>query len=181
MVCLALGFGEDAARSWGEYQREAIAGGEWWRLLSAHFVHLGWGHLWLNLAALLLIAMLLEEMISTAQWLATTLVAALAIDFGLFVWNNDVSWYVGLSGVLHGYVALGAVRFLEERVLLGAVLGIGVALKLVWEQTSGPIPLTQASAGGPVVVAAHLYGAAGGLAVAAGARLLRRRSKTHAL
>ena len=31
----------------------------------------------------------------------------------------------------------------------------------------GPIPFTQASAGGPVVVAAHLYGAAGGVAVAA--------------
>jgi rhomboid family GlyGly-CTERM serine protease len=180
LLCLALGFGEDAARAWGEYRREAIAGGEYWRLLSAHFVHLGWGHLWLNLAALLLISMLLEETLSMTEWTVTTLVAALAIDLGLYLWNNDVKWYVGLSGVLHGYVAIGAVRLLGQRPLLGAVLGLGIGLKLIWEQTAGPIPFTQASAGGPVVVAAHLYGAAGGLIVAAPA-LLRRRSKTHAL
>jgi rhomboid family GlyGly-CTERM serine protease len=181
LICLALGFGEDAARAWGEYRREAIEGGEWWRILSAHFVHLGWGHLWLNLAALLLIAMLLEETLSMTEWVATTLVAALAIDLGLYLWNNDVKWYVGLSGVLHGYVAVAAMRLLEERPGLGIVLGLGIGLKLVWEQAVGPIPFTQASAGGPVVVAAHLYGAAGGVAVAAAGFLLRRGSKKHVL
>ena len=30
------------------FERSAIAAGEWWRLLGAHFVHLGWMHVLLD-------------------------------------------------------------------------------------------------------------------------------------
>jgi membrane associated rhomboid family serine protease len=43
------------------YERTAIVSCEWWRLVSAHLVHLGWAHLALNAAALLMIAVLLGE------------------------------------------------------------------------------------------------------------------------
>ena len=55
-ACLALGLGEDALRQWGRYDRGALASGELWRLVTAHLVHLSWGHLWLNLAALVMMA-----------------------------------------------------------------------------------------------------------------------------
>jgi membrane associated rhomboid family serine protease len=41
---LALGLGEDELRQWGRYDREALESGELWRLVTAHLVHLGWGH-----------------------------------------------------------------------------------------------------------------------------------------
>ena len=36
------------------------------------------------------------------------------------------------------------------------------AAKLGWEQLAGPLPFTGETAGGPVIVDAHLYGAVGG-------------------
>ncbi len=177
-----LGAGGDAAREWAQYERAALETGQAWRLLTAHLVHLNWGHVGLNVVALVLIALLFEDLLSPLDWLAATVLAALAIDLGLYVWNNDVQWYVGLSGVLHGYVVLGAAALAGERRGIGVTLALGVAGKLVWEQFAGPLPFTEAQAGGPVVVAAHLYGAAAGALLAAARPFARRvAARRHAL
>ena len=71
-------------------------------------------------------------------------------------------WYVGLSGLLHGLLAAGITTKLRQpdgETLLLAGLLIG---KLVWEQFGGPLPGSEVTSGGPVVVNAHLYGALGG-------------------
>jgi rhomboid family GlyGly-CTERM serine protease len=161
--CLALALGGEAARSWASYDRAAVESGQAWRLLTAHLVHLGWGHLWPNLLALLLIGGLLEEFLKPLEWLVASVVTAVAISLGLYVLDPGTQWYVGLSGVLHGLVACGAATMLAARqIRLGGALAAGLALKLVWEQAYGPVPLTAASVGGAVVVAAHLYGAVAG-------------------
>jgi rhomboid family GlyGly-CTERM serine protease len=175
LCSVALEFGGDAARLWARYERIGLEDGEWWRLATAHLVHLGWGHLWPNLLALLLIGSLFEQLFTPLEWLATAAGAALAIDTGLYTLDPGVDWYVGLSGVLHGLVAAGAVKMLGRQRGLGAALAIGLAAKLLWEQTWGPIPFTQASVGGPVVVAAHLYGAAAGVVAALVSETFRRR------
>jgi len=46
------------------------------------------------------------------------------------------------------------------------VLVAFVAAKLVWEQTGGPLPGSEATSGGTVIVDAHLYGALGGFIAA---------------
>jgi rhomboid family GlyGly-CTERM serine protease len=161
--CLAFALGGEAVRNWASYDRAAIENGQAWRLLTAHLVHLGWGHLWPNLLALLLIGGLLEEFLKPLEWFVASVVTAVAISAGLFVLDPGTQWYVGLSGVLHGLVACGAVSMLAARqVRLGGILAVGLALKLAWEQVYGGIPLTAASVGGAVVVAAHLYGAVSG-------------------
>jgi rhomboid family GlyGly-CTERM serine protease len=95
-----------------------------------------------------------------------SLAAALSIDLGLYVLEPQVQWYVGLSGVLHGVVACGALLLARRRSTVGVLLAIGLAGKLVFEQVVGPVPFTQASVGGPVITAAHLYGAAAGATAA---------------
>jgi rhomboid family GlyGly-CTERM serine protease len=175
VACFLLEVGGDAGRAWGRYDRAALANGEAWRLLTGHLVHLGWGHLWPNLVALALIGSLFEEALAPLEWLGAATLAALAIDAGLYFLEPQVDWYVGLSGVLHGMVACGAWLLLGRGNPIGWLLAIGVAAKLIWEQYVGPIPFTEASAGGPVVVAAHLYGSAGGTAAAACIAVLRRR------
>ena len=45
----------------------------------------------------------------------------------------------------------------------GLWLFAGLVAKLAWEQTLGPLPMTARTAGGPVIVNAHLYGSLGGV------------------
>jgi rhomboid family GlyGly-CTERM serine protease len=142
------------------YEREAVLSGQYWRLLTAHLVHGSVRHLLLNLAGLGLIATLFSRDFRALQWIWIWAVSTLAIDVG-FVWfEPQLTWYVGLSGVLHGLLAAGAiVWWRSEPTPLAAALSVILIGKLAWEQTHGALPL---SGDLPVVVNAHLYGAIGG-------------------
>ena len=174
-TCAALAAGGDELRELGRYERHAIESGEYWRLVTGHLVHLGFGHLWPNLAALAIIGALFTDVFRTADWWRASFASAAGIDVGLYFLDPDVLWYVGLSGVLHGFVAAGALALCLRREALGAVLAIGLCAKLSFEQIVGPVPLTAESVGGPVVVAAHLYGAAAGFFAEAVTHIVRRR------
>ena len=173
-VALAAELGGESVRLLARYDRAGLEGGELWRLATAHVVHLGWGHLWPNLLALGLIGGLFNDVLKARDWLIIGAGSAAAIDAGLYFLDPTVGWYVGLSGVLHGFVAGGTVALLLARQSFGALLGAGLAAKLAFEQLVGPIPFTAAATGGPVIVAAHLYGSLGGLAAYAGAHFVRR-------
>jgi rhomboid family GlyGly-CTERM serine protease len=175
-LCLVLAAGGDELRELGRYERHAIGNGEYWRLASGHLVHLGFGHLWPNVLALAIVGMLFEGVYRNRDWWRATVASAGAIDLGLYFLESDVAWYVGLSGVLHGYVAGGAIALLARRQVLGVFLALGLSAKLIFEQLVGPVPFTAESVGGPVVVSAHLYGALGGLLAESTTQLVRRRT-----
>lgn len=177
-LALALELGGDPARTAFRYDRAALENGELWRLLTGHVVHLGWLHAAMNLAALGVIRLLIADAFSAADWIAASAAAALAIDAGLYWLSPQIDWYVGLSGVLHGLLAAGAPLLFRTSPALGGLLAAGLAAKLLLEQTSGPLPFTESAAGGPVVVAAHLYGAAGG-AVYGAFRSASRRGRAR--
>lgn len=159
LVLLSL-LGEPG-RLWLRYEREAVLQGDYWRLLTGHFVHGSGLHLLLNCAGLGLIAALFPHHYSLRQWLLIGLLSLVAIDVGFVFWEPQLSWYVGLSGVLHGALAAGAIawwRYETRRLALAlSVIFVG---KLLWEQWHGALPL---SGGLAVVVDAHLYGALGGV------------------
>ncbi len=154
--------------SWGmrlRYERDGVLGGEYWRLLTGHFVHGSLQHLALNLGGLVLIASLFPRDYTWARWLFILLCSTLAIDFGFVFYEPQLTWYVGFSGVLHGALAAGAIAWWRnESTLLAAALSVILIGKLLWEQWHGALPLSGAL---PVVVDAHLYGAIGG-AIAGG-------------
>jgi len=145
------------------YSREDIAGGELWRLVTAHLVHLGWSHLALNLAGLALVWYLVGRAFRPRQWLAIAAVSVLTMDLGFWVLDPELDWYVGLSGLLHGLLAAGLVQGLRRRDREAVVLAAFVIGKLAWEQWQGPLPGSEATSGGNVIVNAHLYGAVGGV------------------
>lgn len=175
LVATLAALGGDLVRDALRYERGALEAGEGWRLLTAHIVHLGWGHLAMNLAALGLIRLIVADAFSTADWIAAAVVSAVGIDLGLYVFSPGVDWYVGLSGVLHGLIAAAALTLLRVQPAVGALLGGGVLLKLLVEQGVGPLPLSESAAGGPVIAEAHLYGAAAG-AVYGALRAASRRN-----
>jgi len=173
-IIMMLGdFGKEALR----YDRVWIGQGETWRLISAHFTHLGWSHLTLNGAGLLLVWFLVGGAYSLRVWVAITGVTFATMDIGFWFLNPELNWYVGMSGVLHGLLIAGIVSRLRNIDAETAILLLLVAGKITWEQFSGPVPGSESTSGGPVIVDAHLYGALGG---ALGALLSRIRVKTAA-
>lgn len=173
LLCAALG---EPVTGLLRYQRDAILAGQWWRLLTGNLVHLGWPHLWLNLAGLLLVWLLFQRALPLRVWLSVALISSLAVGLGLLLFDPNLAWYVGLSGTLHGLFAAGLVASLAagqraEWLLLALFLA-----KLTWEQLVGPTPGTAELAGGNVIVDAHLYGTVGGaLTVLVWRYVMRRR------
>jgi rhomboid family GlyGly-CTERM serine protease len=156
-----LSLGGESARVLLRYDRAAVAdAGEYWRLLTGHLVHGSFTHMALNLAGLALLGGLFPRHYSLAGWLAIIVLSIATIDLG-FVWNEpQLEWYVGLSGLLHGALAAGAIAWWRyESRGLALVLSLILIAKLTWEQTHGALPL---SGDMNVIVDAHLYGAIGG-------------------
>jgi rhomboid family GlyGly-CTERM serine protease len=168
-----LGLGDSVGQLL-RYDRSAIAAGGWWRLLTAHIVHLDVRHLLLNELGLVLMWSLFAQDYDAVEWCAIVLAGALAISSGLWWLSPRVSWYVGASGVLHSVMAAGAARHLAERTWDRWILTVGLGAKLTLEQWGGHTePL--------IVVDAHLYGALCGFVVGAAlsARIaiIRHRSR----
>ena len=142
------------------YDRGAIAAGGWWRLLTAHIVHLDAHHLILNALGLVLLWALFAGDYDAIEWSVIVFSGALAISSGLWWLSPHVSWYLGASGVLHAVVAAGIAKHLAMRAWDRWILLALLTAKLIYEQLGGKEPPL-------VVVDAHLYGAISGFAVGA--------------
>ena len=142
------------------YERSGLAAHQWWRLLSAHLVHLGWWHALLNVLALMLLWLLFARAFSPARWLWILLLSVASIDAGLWFLRPAVQWYLGASGVLHGVLAAGACAMYRRGEELGALLLLALVVKLLYEQQGGGSLFLH---GLPLVPDAHLFGALGGL------------------
>jgi rhomboid family GlyGly-CTERM serine protease len=169
-----LGLGDSVGQLL-RYDRSAVAAGGWWRLLTAHIVHLDAHHLVLNELGLVLVWSLFAQDYDPVEWCAIVLAGALAISSGLWWLSPRVSWYVGSSGVLHSVMAAGAAKHLATRAWDRWILIVGLSAKLAWEQWGG-------SAAPLIVVDAHLYGALCGFIMGAALSLrtaiIRHRSRT---
>ncbi len=144
------------------YSREGVEQGQLWLLLTGNLVHLGWSHLWLNLAGLVMVWWFFDTEFTVVEWLWVLVISALFVTLGLYLFDPHLIWYVGLSGLLHGLFIAGGIRLLGRDTRFAILLLLLFAAKLSWEQLVGSLPGTSDMAGGPVVVNAHLYGAIGG-------------------
>ncbi len=169
LVALACG-----GEPWAEalrYERGALLRGEWWRLLTGHWVHLGARHLIPDAIGLVLLWALYARELRPGAWLLVGACATAAIDAGLWWGAPAVQWYLGISGLLHGAWAAGAAALAVRGQRAGWIMLAILAGKLALEQRAGASLLV---AGYPVVTVAHLYGVAGGLLAVAALALTRK-------
>ena len=166
----------ESGREWLRFERGAIASGEIWRLLTGHLVHLGVSHYVLNAAGLVLVWFLVGREFARSHWLWIMAGSVAAIDLGLWILSPELQWYVGLSGLLHGMLAAGIVAGWPERRAEALILSVVVAGKLAFEQRVGPLPGSESTSGGAVIVDAHLYGVIGAVLVAAMIIRVRRQA-----
>ncbi len=167
MICVLITVFDPPSGDALQYDRTLILQGQVWRLLTGNIVHLNFNHLWLNLGGLVLLWLFFAQCFSLRTWLLLLLLSCAGTGLGLLWLNPDLEWYVGLSGALHGLFIAGAIQDLrrpgngerhwEGWLLLGVLIG-----KVLWEQYAGPMPGSEATAGGRVIVDAHLYGAVSG-------------------
>ena len=156
-----------AAQSALMWQRQSLAQGQWWRLITAHLVHIDARHCLLNLAGLLLITELFWDALRLAEGLALLLTCALGVSLLLLLLQPQLLWYAGLSGVLHGlWAGCAGAALLRTKNAFYAIALLVLAIKL----TLLPSPASAI----PVVPAAHWYGALSGLFWLALRQLQRR-------
>ena len=158
-LAIVVAVAGESASQLMRYDRAAVLDGEVWRLLTGHWVHLGWLHLLFNIAGLVLVWLLLATALRSSQWLLLTLLIALGQSTLLFALHPGIGWYVGLSGLLHGLFAAGAVVYLAR---VPAIAGTGLVLlgakvaAETWGAASGEVTDWL---GGPVLTESHRYGA----------------------
>ncbi|MEO8279244.1 MAG: rhombosortase [Ideonella sp.] len=157
------------------YERSAVLGGQVWRLVTAHFVHLGWTHCLLNLAAFGLCVLLSRGRLSGRFWWGATGGLAAGIGIALLLGSPEVANYVGLSGVVYGLFVcvLGPQAWRGNR---GALIVLLLVLARIAWQVLVESPASQRELiGGIVIAQAHVYGAVCGFSWVIGHELSKRR------
>jgi membrane associated rhomboid family serine protease len=175
LVQLLMGAGLSANRGWiyehGVLVSSAIdssghmvgvSQGEWWRLITATFLHYGIIHLGLNMLVLWFLGPALEDFFGHWQYLLVYIVSGLAGSAGALIWSPD-ALTVGASGAIWGI--MGAALVLEARRIY--VFG-GQALGLVVVNAIFTLLVPGVSIGG------HLGGFVGGALCALAFSSLRR-------
>ena len=146
------------------FDRSAIGQGEWWRLITAHWVHGDLAHASWDIAALLLFGVVFEERLRWRLPLVL-LVASLGVDAWLWWELPALHYYCGLSGILNAVLALGLLGLWREArhplILLTALAAI---LKIFVEMQLGQALLTRTA--WPSVPTAHAVGFLCGLVLA---------------
>lgn len=149
-----------------EYQQAAIAEGQAWRLITGHFTHWNFDHLFWDLSAFVGLAFVCLKR-SIARTLVCILGSSLAISVGLWFYQPEIITYRGLSGIdsaLFVLLAVGVLRdaCAERDWLLGtaALLGLGgFVTKLGFEVLTGDILFVDSYVGEFVPLAsAHIVG-----------------------
>lgn len=150
------------------FDSEQILMGEWWRLFSGHMIHVSWQHFVLNMLGVIIVFLLINKFINAYLALGFIFFSMLFVSLMLLIFQTELEWYAGFSGILHGIFALAALFFVfgdggegihKRQFFLLWVL----VLKLVWEHYFGAMPGTGDWIGAPVITVAHLYGALSGL------------------
>ena len=154
---LALQILPDDWASGLRYDRAAVISGEYWRLLSGHFVHLGLSHWALNMAglAVLLVIPLTD---SPVRWLVLWSTGAVLLSLLIFAFSPEMLWYAGLSGLLHCWITAAAIRGIRPGLRSHWLLLALLLTKVLAEQWLGAGRFSTWLTGGPVAVDAHLWG-----------------------
>jgi rhomboid family GlyGly-CTERM serine protease len=163
IISLIIYFFEPLSGDWLAYYHTGIEQFEFWRLITATFCHTNFNHLAMNLLGLIVILGLFIDTFKKISLMPLIIFSSVFIGLALFLFEPDVIWYVGFSGVLHSLFSYGVASELHQRSKWGVGLAIGLMGKIVYEQFFGAQQSTIDLIGAPVLVNAHLYGVIAGV------------------
>ena len=112
----------------------AVAGGEWWRPLTAAFLHIGLIHLVLNMLAVLVFGSELERQLGRWRFLAVYLLSALGGAAAIQLFGNPLQPVAGASTAIYGLLgSLGVLMIVRRQDLRGllTLLAINVVISFL--------------------------------------------------
>ncbi|MDL4841545.1 rhomboid family intramembrane serine protease [Aquibacillus rhizosphaerae] len=107
--------------NYGAKYNPAIIDGEWWRIISSMFLHIGSLHLFMNMLALFYVGTAVERMYGSTRYSIIYFLAGIVGGLSSFAFSPQIA--AGASGALFG--------------LFGALLFFGINYKRVFFQTMG--------------------------------------------
>jgi rhomboid protease GluP len=141
----------------GAKARFAILQGEWWRLITAGFLHGGLLHILMNSWVLFDLGAQVEETFGTARYLVFYFVSSVAGFYASFYWSPALS--IGASAGIFGLIGAMIAHGVRERSSYGAAVRSMYVRWAVYGLLMGLlIPF--------IDNAAHIGGLAGGFAIA---------------
>ncbi|PRY45906.1 rhomboid family intramembrane serine protease [Umezawaea tangerina] len=134
----------------------AVYLGDWWRLLTSGFLHIGPAHLALNMLALYVLGRDLEPAFGRVRFLALYLVSLFGGGVAIYLFGNVLTPVAGASGAVYGLMGAMLVAVLRLKLNPSSALAV-IGLNVVISFTLPGISLL-----------GHLGGLVVGAAVAAG-------------
>ncbi len=98
----------------GALDSRLVAAGQWWRLLTAVFVHIGLFHFLFNMYALLSVSSFLEEELGAARYLSVFLLGGLGGSAASYFLHARVV-SAGASGAIFGLIGFSIAYFRRQR------------------------------------------------------------------
>ncbi|MBD5069837.1 MAG: rhomboid family intramembrane serine protease [Lactobacillus sp.] len=122
---------------WGAKYNPLIIQGEWWRLVTPMFIHIGLEHLALNMLTLYFLGIQLEQLFGKWRYLVLYLVSGIGGNIFSFALSNNVSAgaSTALFGLFGAYLMLGEsfrhnqyIRMISRQFLVLVVLNFAFDL-----------------------------------------------------
>ena len=151
-----------------KYNPAIILEGEWWRLLSSMFLHIGFLHMAMNMIALYYLGTIVEKIFGSSRFLFIYMLSGIGGGLASFAVSDSVA--AGASGAIFG--------------LFGALLFFGVHYKRLFFRTMGQgvlliiaINLVLGFTVAQIDMAAHLGGLVTGFIASAICHLPHKKEK----
>ncbi len=113
---------------WGANFRPLTLSGEWWRLITGCFLHIGVMHLLMNMYALLFIGVLLEPYLGSLRFTVAYLLTGVAASTTSLFWHQ-LTISAGASGAIFGlygvFLAMLTSNIIEKKTRKPLLLSIG--------------------------------------------------------
>ena len=145
----------NAGAKFGPY----IQAGQWWRLLTAGFLHGGIFHLLMNSWVLFDLGAATEESYGTSRFLVFYFASTITGFYASYLWHPgvpSVGSSAGIFGLLGAMIALG----MRDKSSYGAAIRAHYVQWAIYGLLMGVLPFF------PIDNAAHIGGVAGGFAIA---------------
>lgn len=132
MVANGVNFFEPDSESllrWGANFRPMTLDGEWWRIITSCFLHIGVFHLLMNMYALLYIGVLLEPHLGRSRFLSAYILSGITASMAS-LWWHAYTISAGASGAIFGmyglFLAMLTTDFIEKETRKPLLISIGL-------------------------------------------------------